>query len=99
MPGKIKKVPVSSADTLTHILHPCVQVYNVLVTAGGTSSLRLFVCSQDTMEQAKLVRKVLAKVLGERCRGVGGGCWGDDARIALLNRLVATLNSDREMPT
>ena len=79
--------------------HLGVQVYNVLVTAGGTSSLRLFVCSQDTMEQAKLVRKVLAKVLGERCRGVGGGCWGDDAHIALLNRLVATLNSDREMPT
>ena len=29
MPGKIKKVPVSSADTLTHILHPCQYQWSV----------------------------------------------------------------------
>ena len=78
---------------------PGVQVYNVLVTAGGTSSLRLFLCSQDTMEQAKLVRRVVGKVLGERRGGGGGGRWGEGAHIALLNKLVATLNADRETPT
>ena len=78
---------------------PDVQVYNVLVTAGRTSSLRLFVCSQDTMEEVMLVRRVLNKVLEERCRGVGGGHWGEDPHTALLNKLVATLNADKETPT
>ena len=39
-----------------------VKVFNVLVTAGRTV-LRLFVCSEDTVEKVKTVRRVVDKVL------------------------------------
>ena len=72
------------------------RVYTVLVTAGK-GSLRLFLVSEAVKEEVEVVRAVVDRVLQERSRGVGGGRWEEGGRHgALLARLVATLNSDRE---
>jgi len=75
--------------------NPEVKVYNVLVTAGKTG-LRLFVCSEDTVEKVKLIRRVVDKVLQERFRGIGKGKWDmESAHGQVLGRLVWALNNDR----
>ena len=75
--------------------NPNVKVFNVLVTAGRTG-LRLFVCSEDTVEKVKTVRRVVDKVLQERFRGVGKGKWDIESEHGqVLGRLVWALNSDR----
>jgi len=76
--------------------NPRVKVFNVLVTAGRTG-LRLFVCSEDTVEKIKIVRRVVDKVLQERFRGVERGKWDLESEHGqVLGRLVWALNSDRQ---
>ena len=86
-----------SKKRLGVLLHnPRVKVFNVLVTAGKTG-LRLFVCSEDTVEKIKIVRRVVDKVLQERFRGVERGKWDLESEHGqVLGRLVWALNSDRQ---
>ena len=87
----------SSKKRLGVLLHnPRVKVFNVLFTAGKTG-LRLFVCSEDTVEKIKIVRRVVDKVLQERFRGVERGKWDLESEHGqVLGRLVWALNSDRQ---
>ena len=75
--------------------NPSARVYEVLVTADN-KSLRLFLCVQEVVEQVEVVRRVVDRVLQQRCRGVGGGRWEQgSSHSTILGKLIAVLNSDR----
>ena len=66
--------PPSKKRLGVHFHNPRVKVFNVLFTAGKTG-LRLFVCSEDTVEKIKIVRKVVDKMLQERLTSVERRKW------------------------